>query len=190
MFLNVCQLCLDTAQLPLLLWEEHDDYIWGYEIALHDLTTTVWLMLNIATFIPTQTLYCIFCRIDLTSVIASGCVSQIYLWHTFWQILLELLTESKHNIADMQKTFLLSQSGKKCRTVLPEGSVSLDPLLPHICSNALAEIWSWTLSGECSAPPVINPVSWLWRHRRHRILNPSLKSSRWGCPGNCSLWMQ
>lgn len=60
---------------------------------------------------------------------ASGSVFQIYLWPTFWQILLKLLTVSKHNITAMQMTYVLSQCAKKYRSALPEGGVSLDLLL-------------------------------------------------------------
>lgn len=88
--------------------------------------------------------------IPLTLYNASGTVSQIYLWPTFWQIPLKLLTVSKHNITAMQMTFLLSQSAKNYRSVLPEGSVSQDLVLlfpGHMLHpNAMAEICSQILN--------------------------------------------
>ena len=57
---------------------------------------------------------------------------------------------SKHNVTAMQMTYLLSQSAKKYRSALPEGSVSLDLLLAFsghkFPQNATAKIYYWILN--------------------------------------------
>lgn len=93
--------CLYLERWEWLTWLQQYSKVIAREQSQDD------MMVRLRHSVPTQTLCTSSYSNTPSSYNASGCVSQLYLWPTFWQIPLKLLTVSKRSITTMQMSFSL-----------------------------------------------------------------------------------